>query len=60
MTTMGEMRCRHCDRNAHEIGGYLGRVNKGETPSIWECQPNCQADLPQDTKLLLAVDGESP
>lgn len=60
MSKCSDLRCRHCNKAAHEIGGYLQRVNKGEIPSIWECRPNCHADLPQDTALLLALEGAQP
>lgn len=52
------MKCRKCNRSAHEIGGYLARVNEKGVPGIWECRPNCEADLPQDTRLLMAIEGE--
>lgn len=50
------MKCRLCNKGPLQIGGYLQRVNpKGET-GIWECRPCCEADLPQETNLLLALD----
>jgi hypothetical protein len=50
------MKCRLCNKGPLEIGGYLQRVNpKGET-GIWECRPCCEADLPQETNLLLALE----
>lgn len=50
------MKCRLCNKGLNEIGGYLQRVNpKGET-GIWECRPCCEADLPQETNLLLALE----
>ena len=53
------MKCRTCGKGIAEIGGYLTRVNpKGEVPAVWECRPNCSADLPQDTRLLLAIEGD--
>jgi hypothetical protein len=53
------MKCRLCGKSLPEIGGYLARVNpKGEVPAVWECRPNCSADLPQETALLLAIEGE--
>lgn len=58
MAKCSDLKCRHCGKSADEIGGYLSRVNKGELPSIWECAPNCAADLPQDTRLLLALEIE--
>jgi len=55
---MIEIVCRLCGKNAHKSGGYLGRVNAKGQPGIWECRPSCDADLPPDTKLLLAIRGE--
>lgn len=52
------MNCRICGKTALEIGGYLQRVNEKGVPGIWECRPNCSADLPQDTRLLLAIEGD--
>jgi hypothetical protein len=48
--------CRKCLKQAHQIGGYLRRVNEKGVPGIWECAPTCDADLPFDTRLLLAMD----
>ena len=55
---MSEIVCRVCGKNAHLSGGYLGRVNAKGEPGIWECRPRCDADLPQDAKLLLAIHDE--
>ena len=50
--------CRKCGKGPHAIGGYLQRVNEKGVPGIWECRPNCEADLPQDTRVLLAIEGD--
>jgi len=52
------MKCRICGKGVLEIGGYMARVNEKGVPGIWECRPMCGADLPQDTKLMLAITGE--
>lgn len=55
------MKCRICNKNALQIGGYLTRVNRKGVPGVWECRPTCDAALPSDTKLLMAIDGsEAP
>lgn len=53
-----ELRCRLCGKNMFETGGYLKRVNAKGCDPIVECSPNCQADLPPDVKVLLAIEGE--
>lgn len=53
------MKCRRCNKTAHEIGGYLTRVNEKGVPGVWECLPTCGADLPPDTRVLLAIEGEA-
>lgn len=58
MAKCSDMKCRRCGRAAHEIGGYLARVNEKGLPGIWECRPNCAADLPQDVALMLAIEEE--
>ncbi len=55
---MSKYACRLCGKTALEIGGYLTRVNEKGVDGIWECRPNCKADLPPDTRLLLAIEGE--
>jgi len=52
------MKCRLCGKGAQEIGGYLHRVNEKGVIGIWECRPNCHADLPFETNLLLAIAAE--
>lgn len=49
--------CRKCGKGAHAIGGFLKRVNEKGMTGIWECEPSCNADLPFETKLLLAIEG---
>jgi hypothetical protein len=58
MATTSDLKCRICGKCAHEIGGFLHRLNKGEIPSIWECRPTCDADLPDDTALIMAIEGD--
>ena len=55
---VGQMKCRLCGKGVFETGGYLGRVNALGEIGIWECRPTCGADLTQETKLLLAIEGE--
>ena len=50
--------CRLCGKAAYEIGGYLTRVNEKGVPGIWECRPTCDADLPFETNLILALEDE--
>ena len=52
------MHCRLCGKKIDQIGGYLHRVNPKGVEGIWECRPTCNADLPQETNLLLAIVGE--
>ena len=47
--------CRLCGKGAQEIGGYLTRVNETGVEGIWECRPSCEADLPFETNLMLAL-----
>lgn len=53
------MNCRKCGKTPHECGGYLARMNEKGAKGIWECRPSCDSDLPFDTKLELAIEGES-
>ena len=55
---MKNAKCRLCHRGMFEIGGYLERVNEKGGDGIWECRPNCGADIPQETNLLLAIEGD--
>lgn len=55
---MSDIKCSKCDRTPHQIGGYLQRVNEKGVPGIWECRPNCSADLPAETRLELALELE--
>jgi len=50
--------CRKCKRTVHQIGGYLTRVNETGVEGIWECRPSCEADLPAETRLMLALDDD--
>lgn len=54
--------CRKCGVSMAKCGGYLTRVNEKGVPGIWECRPVCGADLPPDTRVMLAIDAddESP
>ena len=54
------IKCRLCGKGAQEIGGYLHRVNKTGEAGIWECRPTCDADLPFELNLILAIKGEPP
>lgn len=55
---MSAIICRKCGKGPNEIGGYLTRVNEKGVAGIWECRPSCDADLPQETNLLLAIEEE--
>ncbi len=48
----GEVRCRLCDKNALEIGGYLGRVEDG-----WECRPSCAVEMSNGERVMAAILG---
>lgn len=50
------MKCRKCNKGPNEIGGYLERVNAKGQPGIWQCAPNCDADMPPDERLLSAIE----
>jgi hypothetical protein len=54
---MSDIKCRHCGKDASQINGFLNRVNKGELPSIWECAPSCNSDLPKDVVIEMAITG---
>jgi hypothetical protein len=55
---MSSSTCRKCGKGLFEIGGYLQRVNPKGVDGIWECRPSCDADLPQETNLMLAIEGD--
>lgn len=51
-------KCRLCGKEIHELSGaYLTRVNELGVTGIWECRPVCGADLPQETLLIMALEG---
>lgn len=51
--------CRLCGKKGSELrGSYLTRVNKTGVPGIWECRPKCDATLPQETLLMMAIAGD--
>lgn len=52
------MKCILCGKKINEIGGYLQRVNPKGQPGVWECRPSCNADLPKETSLLLAIESD--
>ena len=54
---MAEMICRRCGRNAHQIGGYLERMNAKGQPGVWECRPGCWSQMTPDEAMLAAVEG---
>lgn len=52
--------CRLCCKTIHELmGAYLIRINEKGMPGVWECRPMCGSDLPQDTLLLMAIEGDA-
>jgi hypothetical protein len=55
---MSGITCQKCGSDAAQCKGYLQRVNEKGVPGIFECRPVCGADLPQDTRVLLAIEGE--
>lgn len=49
-------KCRLCGKGLDDLrGAYLTRVNEKGVPGIWECRPMCEADLPQETLLIMAI-----
>lgn len=36
----------------------MKRVNEKGVKGIWECRPTCDADLPQETNLMLAIEDQ--
>jgi len=54
------VKCRLCGKPAHEIKGWLARVNEKGVDGIWECRPSCDANLTQDEALLAAIEGDPP
>ena len=57
---VGDMRCRLCNRNAVECGGWLERVNPKGEASILECRPSCLSELPNEQAVLGAITGVAP
>lgn len=57
-----DVKCRVCGVNAFDCKGWLERVNEKGVSGIYECRPTCGADLPQDERILGAIEGceESP
>lgn len=54
-----DTKCRLCGIHISELrGAYLTRVNEKGVPGVWECRPMCEGNLPQETLLLMAIDGE--
>lgn len=58
MSEIQEIQCRKCGKTMQECKGYLERMNEKGVPGIWECRPSCDADLPLDMRVLLAIEGE--
>lgn len=54
------MECSKCGRSLHDGNAWLARVNAKGQPGVWECRPNCDADLPNDVAVQWAVEGEPP
>lgn len=51
-------KCHKCGVSVHDCKGWLERVNpKGEVPAIWECRPDCNANLIQEQAVLGAIRG---
>lgn len=54
---MRKVQCSICGKSPALHGVYLERTSaKGE---VFEgiCKPSCNADLPQETKILMAISG---
>lgn len=52
-------KCRLCGKSISELrGAYLTRVNEKGVPGIWECRPTCEADLPQEALLVMAIESD--
>jgi hypothetical protein len=60
VSTTHSLRCRLCGKAAHEIQGYLHRVNEKGVDGIWECRPSCDAKLTPDEALLAALEHDEP
>jgi hypothetical protein len=52
------IKCRLCDKDANDCGGWLERVNEKGVPGIWECRPSCDALLPPDERIIGAIENE--
>lgn len=50
-------KCQKCGATIWD-GVYLERVNEKGIAGIYECRPACGADLPQDTLLVMAIEGD--
>ncbi len=55
--SMSSMNCRLCGKAAHEIGGYLHRVNEKGVEGIWECRPSCDVKMIDDERVMAAIEG---
>ena len=51
------MKCHLCGKGPNECKGWLARVNEKGVPGIWECRPNCKADMPPDDRVIAAILG---
>jgi hypothetical protein len=49
--------CRLCGKTANETKAVLVRVNEKGVTGIWECRPICGTGLPDDERILAAIDG---
>lgn len=48
-------RCRLCGSELKD-GKWFERVNETGVPGIWECRPDCEAELHSDDALLMAIE----
>ena len=54
------MKCQKCGKTAHEINGWLKRVNEKGVPGIRECRPGCDTILSPEQALIGAITGPIP
>lgn len=55
---IADIRCRLCNRNANEIGGWLKRLNPKGQKGVYECRSSCHAVLHPEYRIVSAIRGE--
>jgi hypothetical protein len=51
--------CRWCGKTAHEIQGWLARVNPTGQTGVWECRPACGVVMSLDERIVGALEDEA-